>query len=70
MTSTTIESDLNLYRRALAGAAQLVALHGDEFLPAYVALETEVDKAQSAVEARNRALQTAEGSTEKGEIFE
>lgn len=54
------------YRRALEGAAQLVSLYGDEFLPVFIRIEQEVDKMEnrkSAV-ARARALAKAMSNEE------
>ncbi|TLP69359.1 hypothetical protein FEE96_03495 [Parasedimentitalea maritima] len=52
-------SDLELYTKALAGAAELVAKYGDEFLPAFICMEQKVEEARSQKSAMARALEVA-----------
>ncbi|MQQ09081.1 hypothetical protein GFB49_11500 [Epibacterium sp. SM1979] len=53
MTEKEIE-----YKKALQGAAQLVKLYGDEFLPAFTRMEREIGalSEKSAAVARARAV--------------
>lgn len=46
------------FRRALEGAAQLVTLYGDEFLPAFIRIEEEIEAlaGKSSAAERARAL--------------
>jgi len=60
-----MQNDDVLCRRALEGAAQLVDLHGEEFLPLFLRLEAElqsIEKRKTALE-RARVLARATGST-------
>jgi hypothetical protein len=55
-------TDLEFYTKALAGAAELVAKYGEEFLPAFVCMEQKVEEARSQNTAMNRALEIARGA--------
>lgn len=54
-----MQSDEQLCRRALEGAAQLVELYGEEFLPLFLRLEEELEKALGQRTAVDRALALA-----------
>ncbi len=49
------------FRKALEGAAQLVAHYGDEFLPVFIRLEHEVQE----IERRNSAIERARALAQK-----
>lgn len=49
------------FRKALEGAAQLVANYGDEFLPVFIRLEHEVQE----MERRNSAMERARALAQK-----
>lgn len=49
------------FRKALEGAAQLVARYGDEFLPVFIRLEHEVQE----MEKRNSAMERAKALAKK-----
>ncbi len=52
-------SKLELYTKALDAAALLVAKFGDEFLPAFVAMEEQLERLQAQETAKERALRLA-----------
>ncbi|MDO6758349.1 hypothetical protein Q4598_19090 [Phaeobacter inhibens] len=52
-------SDLELFTKAMHGAAELVDRYGEEFLPAFIAMEEQVRIAQQQSTAMSRALATA-----------
>ena len=52
--------------QAYAVAARLVELHGDEFLPFFVAMEGEVARLQSAAAAGERARAVSRRAAEMG----
>lgn len=52
-------------RRALEGAAQLVALFGDEFLPAFIRMEEELEVLTGNSSAVARAKRIAKTSAEQ-----
>lgn len=47
------------FRRALEGAAQLVAMYGDEFLPAFIRIEEELEALAGKSSAAVRAMELA-----------
>ncbi|MGB0747566.1 MAG: hypothetical protein ACPGO3_02380 [Magnetospiraceae bacterium] len=50
---------LEEYKKARQTAAQLVALHGDEFLPAFEAIDQAITAREAQTSARARALALA-----------
>ena len=58
-----LDDQRDVYQRALEGAAQLVALYGDEFLPAFIRIEEELEALDGQSSAAVRAKELAKRSS-------